>query len=994
VSAQTGQQEDGDVGADSPWLAVVGMACRLPGAASPEDFWENLAAGVESISPLRSPDSNGYQAACGVIENADRFDAAFFGYSPREALLLEPQHRVFLECAWAALEDAGYDPSRYAGAIGVYAGSSETRYARALMAQRHRLGGVSEFQIRIATGLDFLTTRVAYKLGLTGPAVTVQTACSTSLVAIHLAAQALMTGDCDMAMAGGVTVHVPADPGEYTEGGILSLDGHCRAFDAAANGTVGGDGAGVVVLRRLADALADGDNIRAVLRGSAVNNDGFDKIGYTAPSIEGQARVIRAAQLIAEAAPETIGYIEAHGTGTPLGDPIELAALTQAFRHGTSRRGFCRIGSVKTNIGHTDAAAGVAGFIKAVLALQHREVPPSLHFTAPNPQIDLAASPFVVPVSRTSWESTGTPRRAGVSSLGIGGTNAHAVLEEAPVLPPTNPGRPYQLLVQSARTRGALDAASGRLITHLNRNPSMALADAAWTLQTGRKEQRHRRFVVAERAQEAATRLAETLSTGLAGEVAEEQRPRVVFLFPGQGGQHVGMAGELYRHEPAFAAAIDECAGLARDPLGLDLRSVLYSAGDPEHAAQRLNSMTVGQVSIFAVEYALARLWAAWGVRPDAVLGHSLGTYAAACTAGVFSLPDAVRLVVARGQLLDTLSEGAMLAVALPEQEVRGLLGDELSLAAINTTAQCVISGPAVRIDELAAVLSARGADARRLRIPAGAHSSLVEPILAEFERRVSGLSLRAPSIPWVSETTGTWVTPDEVTRPSYWTAHLRQSVRFADALTTVLSTPGQVLVEVGPGRTLITLARQHPGFGNTLTAPTLSHAAESVSDLSVALTAAGRLWMAGVPLDWTGLHEGERRRRVSLPTYPFQGQRYRVEAPENVQAATAGAEPIPLPEQPREEERPREVRQLTERERVVCKAFAEVLGVTGVGVSDNFFDLGGDSLIATQLTAWVRRTFQVTVSVREVLTRPTPGALAALLDHRLSSSSLPPKES
>ncbi len=983
-----------DASSDSPWLAVVGMSCRFPVAASPEAFWENLAAGVESISPLGSPQANGYQAACGVVEDADRFDAALFGYSPREALLLDPQHRVFLECAWAALEDAGYDPSRFPGAIGVYAGSSETRYARALMAQRHRLGGVSEFQIRIATGMDFLTTRVAYKLGLTGPAITVQTGCSTSLVAIHLAAQALLTGDCDMALAGGVTVHVPADPGEYTEGGILSLDGHCRAFDAAANGTVGGDGAGIVVLRRLADALADGDNIRAVLRGSAVNNDGFDKIGYTAPSIEGQARVIRAAQLIAEAGPETISYIEAHGTGTPLGDPIEIAALTQAFRHGTDRRGFCRIGSVKTNIGHTDAAAGVAGFIKTVLALQHREVPPSLHFTTPNPQIDLATSPFVVPVSRTPWESPGAPRRAGVSSLGIGGTNAHAVLEEAPALPPAGPARPCQLLVLSARTRSALDAASNRLIEHLHRNPSMELADAAWTLQTGRKEHRHRRFVVAERPAEAAARLTEAISSGLAGDASDERRPRVVFLFPGQGGQHVGMAEELYRHEPAFATAMNECAELAQASLGLDLRSVLYPAGDPEPAAQRLNSMTIGQVSIFVVEYALARLWAAWGVRPDAVLGHSLGTYAAACTAGVFSLPDAVRLVVARGQLLDTLSEGAMLAVPLPEQELRGLLGGELSVAAINAAAQCVISGPAARVEDLAATLSARGVDARRLRIPAGAHSTLIEPILAEFERRVSQLNLQAPTIPWVSETTGTWVTPEEVTRPSYWTAHLRQTVRFADALTTVLSTPGQVLIELGPGRTLSTLARQHPGFGSSLTAPTLPHATESGSELSVALTAAGRLWMAGVPLDWAGLHEGERRRRVSLPTYPFQGQRYRVEMPKSEQAVAVDAEPIRLPEQPREEERPRELRQLTAREHVVCRAFAEVLGVTGVGPSDNFFDLGGDSLIATQLAAWVRRTFQVTVSVREVLSRPTPGALATLLDNRLPTSSAPQKES
>jgi phthiocerol/phenolphthiocerol synthesis type-I polyketide synthase E len=964
------------------------MACRFPGAETPEELWKNLVGGVESISSLGHLDAaTGHQAACGVVENADRFDAAFFGYAPREALLLDPQHRVFLECSWAALEDAGYDPARYPGTIGVYAGSSHTQYPSVLLSQRHRLGAVSEFQIRIATGMDFLTTRVAYKLGLTGPAITVQTGCSTSLVAIHLAAQALLAGDCDMALAGGVTLHVPAEPGEYTDGGILSRDGHCRAFDAAANGTVGGDGAGVVVLRRLADALADRDHIRAVLRGSAVNNDGFDKIGYTAPSIEGQARVVRAAQLIAEVAPETVTYIEAHGTGTPLGDPIEIAALTKAFRQGTDRRGFCRIGSIKTNIGHTDAAAGVAGFIKTVLALQHRELPPSLHFHAPNPKIDLAGSPFVIPTCRTPWETAGTPRRAGVSSLGIGGTNAHVVLEEWPE-PPTDPGPPRHLLVLSAKTRSALDAATGRLREHLRRNPDIALADAAWTLQVGRQEQRYRRFVVAERAVDAAVGLAEASSAGMVGAVAEAGRPSVVFLFPGQGGQHVGMARDLYQHQPAFAAAIDECAELARLPLGLDLRTVLYPTGDPERARQQLATMALGQVTVFVVEYALVQLLAAWGVQPGLVLGHSLGAYAAACTAGVFSLPDALRLVVERGRLLDRLAVGAMLAVRLPEQEVRELLADDLSLAAINGVNQCVVSGPAARVGALAAALNASGIDARRLHIPAGAHSTLADPILAEFEERVSQLELRAPSLPWVSDTTGTWATADGPTRPEYWTAHLRQPVRFGDALATVLGAPGQVLVEVGPGRTLITLARQHPGFGDTLAVPMLSHAAESTSDLAVSLAAAGRLWSAGVPLDWTRLHEDERRRRVALPTYPFQGQRYLVEAPAEAQVDLAGAEPILLPGLPRDDDGSPSLPPPSgsEREQAVCMIFAEILGLARVDPGDNFFHLGGDSLIATQLTAWIRRSYQTNLSLKEVFTAPTPQALAALLDRRLST--------
>jgi phthiocerol/phenolphthiocerol synthesis type-I polyketide synthase E len=962
------------------------MACRFPGAQTPEELWNNLVGGVESISRLGQLDAaTGYQATCGVVENADRFDAAFFGYAPREALLLDPQHRVFLECSWAALEDAGYDPARYPGAIGVYAGSSHTQYPSVLLSQRHRLGAVSEFQIRIATGMDFLTTRVAYKLGLTGPAITVQTGCSTSLVAIHLAAQALLAGDCDMALAGGVTLHVPAEPGEYTDGGILSRDGHCRAFDAAANGTVGGDGAGVVVLRRLADAVADGDHIRAVLRGSAVNNDGFDKIGYTAPSIEGQARVVRAAQLIAEVAPETVTYIEAHGTGTPLGDPIEIAALTKAFQQGTDRRGFCRIGSIKTNIGHTDAAAGVAGFIKTVLALQHRELPPSLHFNAPNPEIDLAGSPFVIPTCRTPWEAAATPRRAGVSSLGIGGTNAHVVLEEWPE-PPADPGPPRHLLVVSAKTRSALDAATERLAEHLHRNPDIALGDAAWTLQVGRQEQRYRRFVVAERAVDAAAGLAEASSAGMMGAVAES--PSVVFLFPGQGGQHVGMARDLYQHQPAFAAAIDECAELTRVPLGLDLRTVLYPTGDPERAKQQLATMALGQVTVFVVEYALVQLLAAWGVQPGLVLGHSLGAYAAACTAGVFSLPDALRLVVERGRLLDSLAEGAMLAVRLPEQEVRALLGDELSLAAINGISQCVVSGPAARIGALAAALTASGIDARRLHIPAGAHSTLADPILAAFEARVSQLDLRAPSVPWVSDTTGTWAAADGPTRPEYWTAHLRQPVRFGDALATVLGAPGQVLVEVGPGRTLITLARQHPSFGDALAVPMLSHAADATSDLAVSLAAAGRLWSAGLPLDWTRLHEGERRRRVALPTYPFQGQRYLVEAPAEAQVDLAGAEPILLPDLPRDDDGSASLPPPSgsEREQAVCVIFAEVLGLSRVDPCDNFFNLGGDSLIATQLTAWIRRSYQTNLSPKEVFTAPTPQALAALLDRRLST--------
>ena len=473
-------------------IAVVGMAGRFPGAANVDEYWANLVGGVESLTVFPTDDPVDHVPSAGVVEDADRFDAAFFGCSPAEALILDPQHRLFLESAWEALEDSGCDPSTYPGAIGVYGGSTESGYLERLRSQPERLPAVGDFQLRVATGIDFLTTRVAYKLGLRGPAVTVQTACSTSLVAIHLAAQALLGGECDMALAGGVTVTAPAEPGEYDEGGIIARDGHCRTFDADAGGTVAGNGVGIVVLKRLADALAEGDQIRAVLMGSAVNNDASAKIGFTAPGVEGQAQVIQAAHLVAQVDADTITYVEAHGTATPLGDPIEVAALTQAFRESTDRRGFCLLGSVKTNIGHADAAAGVAGFIKTVLALEHGLIPPSLHFERPNPQLELETSPFAVNTTLTEWTPAGSRRRAGVSAFGIGGTNAHAILEEPPPRR-SDPSGPRQLLVLSARTRPALER--GHL--EARRATSATTRRCRWPTWPGRSRRAGRRIPTA-----------------------------------------------------------------------------------------------------------------------------------------------------------------------------------------------------------------------------------------------------------------------------------------------------------------------------------------------------------------------------------------------------------------------------------------------------------------------------------------------------------------
>ncbi|HTG35648.1 MAG TPA: non-ribosomal peptide synthase/polyketide synthase [Thermoanaerobaculia bacterium] len=874
----------------SPRLAIVGMAGRFPGAADIEAFWRNLQDGVESISFFSSGELRAegiaaetlahprYVPAGGTLDGGDLFDAGFFGYTPREAELMDPQHRVFLECAWEALERAGYDPGA-GGAVGVYAGASFSTYLGNL-ASRGELGGTGS--PLLGNDKDFLATRVSYKLDLRGPSLTVQTACSTSLVAVHLACQALLAGECDMALAGGVSVSAPLKSGYvFQEGSIMSPDGHCRAFDAAAQGTVRGQGVGLVVLKRLRDALDDGDSIHAVLLGSALNNDGAGKVGYTAPSVEGQAAAIAEAQSVAGVEPASVGYVETHGTGTRLGDPIEIAALVRAFGPGPGRQS-CAIGSLKTNIGHLDAAAGVAGLIKAALAVESGTIPPSLHFERPNPEIGLEESPFFVAAERREWPVAG-PRRAGVSSFGIGGTNAHVVLEEPPAPAPSGPSRPRQLLLVSARSPQALEEATRRLAGFLeeglDQRPDLELGDVAYTLRVGRRAFPHRRMVVCGDAAEAVAALRDPRRT-LTWEAGEGDRG-VVFLFPGQGAQHVGMGRDLYTGEAVFRDHVDLCARHLEPHLGLDLRAVLYPpAGGEEAARERLTGTALAQPALFVVESALAKLWMSWGVRPRAMLGHSIGEYVAAWLAGVFSLEDALALVAARGELMRSLPAGAMLAVPLPEREVEGLLGPGLALAAVNAPDFCVVSGPEPAVEELWGTLARAGIAGRRLATSHAFHSAMMDPILGAFEERVHRVARSAPSLPWVSNLTGEWIRPEEATDPSYWSRHLRATVRFAAGLETLLADPGAVLLEVGPGDGLTNLARRQPGAGVGRTAiASMRHPKSAQHDLETLLAALGRLWLAGARPDWAGFHAGERRRRVLLPTYPFERRRYWIAA-------------------------------------------------------------------------------------------------------------------
>ncbi|MEH2082693.1 MAG: beta-ketoacyl synthase N-terminal-like domain-containing protein [Nostoc sp.] len=873
-------------------IAVIGMAGRFPEAKSIDEFWQNLSQGRESISfftdeellskgvnPTLLRDPN-YVKAGAWLSDIEMFDAPFFGFTPREAEIMDPQHRLFLECAWEALENAGYNPETSEEFIGVYAGSSLSTYLlNNLISNNDLLKSLSGTIITSGNDKDHIPTRVSYKLNLKGPSLNVSTACSTSLVAVHLACQGLLSYQCDIALAGAITVGVPQNIGYlHQKDGMASPDGHCRTFDAKAQGTVFGNGMGIVVLKRLEEALADGDHIYTVIKGSAINNDGSLKVGYTAPSVDGQAAVIAEAQAIAEFAPETITYIECHGTGTVMGDPIEVRALKKVFNSRTNKKGFCAIGSVKTNIGHLDRAAGVASLIKTILALKHKQIPPSLHFEQPNPEIDFANSPFYINTTLSEWKTNGTPRRAGVSSFGIGGTNAHLILEEAPVVEPSGTTRPWQLLLLSAKTSTALETATANLAVHLKQHPDLNLADVTYTQCVGRRDFDHRRILVCQDIEDAVKALSTLDPQRVFTHYQKPCNHSIVFMFPGQGAQYVEMGRELYQNESIFREQVDQCCELLKPHLGIDLRSVLYPSEEQlQEATQQLTQTAIAQPALFVLEYALAQLWMTWGVRPEAMIGHSIGEYVAACLAGVFSLEDALALIATRGQLMQQMPTGDMLAVPLPEKEVQLLLGENLSLAAINGPSLSVISGSSSAISELQNQLTTQGMDCRRLHTSHAFHSQMMNPIIELFLAQVKKINLKAPQIPFVSNVTGTWITAAEATDSSYWARHLRQTVRFAQGIAELLQQPKRILLEVGPGRTLSILAKRSQKE-ELATLTSLRHPQEQQSDVAFLLHTLGRLWLFGVQIDWSGFYTYEQRHRLPLPTYPFERQRYWIE--------------------------------------------------------------------------------------------------------------------
>lgn len=891
-------------------IAIVGMAVDVPGAGDLAAFWENLRDGIESIvkldgktlidageDPAMMAQPN-YVPAAAPLNDFDMFDADFFGFSPKEAAILDPQHRKFLETAWHALENSGHAPEGFRGNIGVYAGCGMGSYFYFnICTNPDMVRDVGMFLLRhTGNDKDFLSTRVSHVFDLKGPSVNIQTACSTSLVAVHYAMRALQSGECDMALAGGVTIELPQNRGYlYKENEILSPDGHCHAFDHRAQGTVFGSGAGTVVLRRLSDAIADGDTIYAVVKGSAINNDGASKAGYLAPSVNGQKSNILAALADAGVTPDTIDYVECHGTGTYLGDPIEVSALTEAYRTSTEDSGYCGIGSVKTNIGHLDTAAGVASLVKTAMGLHNRQIPPSLSFDAPNPAINFDDSPFFVNDRLKPWTSHAGPRRAGVNALGVGGTNAHLILEEAPERRASEESDfPFQVLCMSGRTKSALEANTAALAAHLRAHPEQPLADIAFTLKEGRRGFDKRRIVVAESHEEAAG----LLESGDSSRVFTHERlgdtPDVVFMFPGGGAQYADMAKDLYETEPVFAEWMDRGLDHLASKIDYDIRAVWLPEDDAARAAanEKLRKPSVQLPLIMMVEYALAKLWQSWNVNPSALVGHSMGENTAACLAGVIGFEDCIDLVLLRGRLFDTVAPGGMLSVALPMEELKPLIGKELDVAAVNAPELTSVSGPQGALDKLSAVLTARGVEHQRIAIDIAAHSRMLDPILPEFRAFLQGLTLNAPRIPLVSNRTGKMITASQATDPEYWVQQLRNTIQFGDCIET-LTKPDRVFLEVGPGKALSTLAQMAPRLNGDQIVSSMRHPDHRVADDIYFFSVIGRLWACGVEADWPQIWGEARRNRVPLPNYAFQRSRYFIE-PGQAEAVT-GISTLPM---------------------------------------------------------------------------------------------------
>ncbi len=988
--AATGGSKKGDI-------AIIGMSGRFPGAANVEELWKNLLAKKNSISrwtkeeldpsiPEAIKNDPDYVPARGVIADADKFDAGFFGVNPRLAALMDPQQRVFLETAWAALEDAAYDPAKHEGLIGVYAGmGNNTYFTRNVIGHPDLIDQVGDFAVMTANEKDYIATRLAFEFDLRGPALSLHTGCSTSLVAIAQAFKALRDGDCDMALAGGVSITAPINSGIlYNEGGMYSPDGSTRTFDAQGKGTSFSDGTGMLVLKRLDDAIRDNDHIYATIKGAALNNDGSDKASFTAPSVRGQAEVIAMAQADAGVAPDQITYVETHGTATPLGDPIEVEALTLAFG-GKTNGHHCVIGSIKSNIGHLTPAAGAAGVIKTALALREEVIPSNVGFENPNPAIDFANSPFRVANENIAWPRSGTPRIAGVSSFGVGGTNAHVILAEPPVMAASSASRSKQLFLLSAKSKTSLDAMTENLRVWLEAHPNASLADAAFTLQVGRRHFKHRRLIVGGGHGEVIDAIASKDTNLIGTRELHEAAPGVVFMFPGQGSQYVNMGRDLHASEPVFAQHFDQCCALFSKELGVDLKTIIFpKAGEEEKAAEQLKQTVYTQASLFTMHYSLAKLWMHWGITPDAMMGHSIGEFAAACLAGVFTLEDAVKLVANRGRMMQELPGGSMLSVRAAEEDVAKRLPPGCSIAANNGPQLCVASGPHEAIAKFQAELEKDGITCKLLVTSHAFHSPMMAAIVAPYKKVVESVKLNAPRIPIISTVTAEWLKDEEAISSKYWSDHLRATVRFAQAVKFAWSDADRVMLEVGPRTTATTLARQQSSDAKKQAAvSSLADSAGNGNELTQLLKAVGGLWQSGVLIDWSKFYEREQRHRISMPTYAFERVRHWVDP---VSMVVAGGHAIasttieaPVPNSGDANLTPKEA--LIQQIKNLLEE-SSGLELAEASHEETFLEMGLDSLFLTQVATSLSKKFGVKISFRQ-LNEEVPN-LDKLADHIL----------
>lgn len=978
AGAEAPAQEAKKRGAERPVeravpVAVIGMACRVPGADDVDTFWRNIRNGRDmlrkgAVGAAAQPDE---VSVSGWIEDAECFDHAFFRFTPREAASIDPQQRILLECAWNALEHAGIAPGQSELRVGVYAGVAANSYLT------RNLSGHAEFRdygmdyASLGNDKDYCATRIAYKLDLRGPAINIQTGCSSSGTALHTACLALAAGDCDAALVGGAALPWRFRDGhQYVEDGPFSRDGRVCAFDANASGMVMSAGTVCVVLKRLDQALADGDTIYSVIRATAINNDGGQKAAFTAPNGVAQTTVVRRALQRAGVSAEQVSYIEAHGTGTPIGDPIEAAALTRAYRIDTDQRNFCALGSVKGVIGHLDAGAACAGLVKMSLALSYRRLPPQPHFSKANPECRLEDSPFYVNAEECEWQSAG-PRRAALSSFGFGGTNFHAVLEEAPPLPPRQESKRWQLLRLSAKTPEALQLQAQRLETWRLDHPSADLADVAFTLDTGRARFAERGIIVTDDAIEAARLVRGRTLAAPAG---------TVWMFPGQGTQYSGMGQALYEAAPVFRQALDRCAAILSDSLGRDLLSLLFDRG--REAAARLRDTAVAQPAIFSFSYALAQVWLARGLQPQALVGHSIGEFAAAVVAGVFTLEDALPLIALRGALMSQRPAGSMLAVRDSEEMLRPLLTGAVDLAAVNAPRLCVVSGPLETIDALRQDLAQRGIAGSLLHTSHAFHSSMMDAVVEPFGKAVAALSLQAPRIPIMSTVSGEWLGAEQATDPGYWARQLRLPVRFADAVQRLAQTPGRIFLEVGPGQSLTAAARQSLAQAQAEVVASQAPASDAADESEQLEVAAGRLWITGIEL---APQEDGQRRRIGLPGYPFNRVRHWIEPVAAVEARSAFAESSLAAKTPGAAPVANEAGR--------AKLAALITRCSGMSLSatdweHSFLELGFDSLLLAQLSSQIKQAYSADLRFRQLLKElATPRALAEYLERSAGAS-------